>query len=189
MAFEGYSEKPLYESMIATSTGLAKTLPSRSSKAVDISRFKNIPAMVNNSGMNYSQSTPASLKNLGTETLHFLEPSRYEPAHLGLDIANVTGKKIPAFQGGTVTSVQTPAQSGGFGNSVIVTDNKGNKWRYSHLNRSYVKANEQIGTGSIIGEIGRSGNVYSESGGDPSHLDIRIQNIWGKYVDPKSMIY
>ncbi len=183
-----YEQNTLYKSMADTAFGLAKTLPSRSSKAVDVNRYKNIPAAVNRTGATSNTATPASLKNLGTVTVPYGGSTKFESFHHGTDIANVTGTKIPAFQGGTVTSVQTPSQSGGFGNSIIITDTKGDKWRYSHLNNSYVKVGEQIGTGSVIGEMGNTGNVYSETGGSGSHLDLRIQDIYGKYISPFSLL-
>jgi len=187
MAFQGYKQNPLYKSMTETAYGLAKTLPSRRNKAVDVSRFSSIPAAVKRTGVTPTATTPASLKGLGTITTPYGGQTRFEQFHPGVDIANVSGTRVPSFQGGTVSSVQTPAQSGGFGTSVIVTDAQGNKWRYSHLNRSYVKANQEISAGSVIGEIGTTGNVYSMTGGSGSHLDLRIQNSYGKYVNPSTL--
>ncbi len=35
-----------------------------------------------------------------------------------------------------------------------------------------------------IAKMGQTGNSYSPSGGDPSHLDLRISNAYGRFMNP-----
>ncbi len=157
-------------------------------------KYPNIMSASGNVGMPKIQmSTPemaANVGSLGKITTRPGESTRYEKNHPGIDIANVIGTKLPAFTGGAVTGVKKGQHQGspGYGNYVIITDKNGNKHRYSHLDNSLVKIGDKVKPGQIIGTMGNTGQTYSLSGGTGSHLDYRILNAYGKYVDPSVFI-
>ena len=140
--------------------------------------------------INLAASFP-NLKNLGTVTTPYGGQTSQEAFHPGIDIANKIGTKIPAFAGGTVTEADYGHVQGenNYGNSVIITDAEGNKHRYSHLNRGYVKVGDRVGAGSTIGELGNTGATSSKSGmGDGANLDYRIASRYGKYKNPLTYV-
>jgi len=132
-----------------------------------------------------------NFNKLGAITTKWGESTRYEKFHPGIDIANKTGTPIPAFAGGTVTSVETGKRHGdkGYGNTVIVTDAQGNKHRYSHLHQVFVKVGQKVGGGQEIATMGDTGSTYSPAGkGTGTHLDYRITDAYNKYVNPNSYL-
>ena len=124
--------------------------------------------------------------NLGTETVDYGGSTNFEKFHPGVDIGNKRGTPIPSFTGGVVTEIVTDKKKGdkGYGNYVIVQDEKGAKHRYSHLYKTNVKIGDKVSKGYSIGEMGNTGSTYSNSGGDGTHLDYRIQDAYKKYVNP-----
>lgn len=124
--------------------------------------------------------------NLGTVTVAPGGRTRFESTHPGIDIANKIGTPLPSFTGGKVSQVVSGTKQGspGYGNYVIITDKEGNNHRYSHLNNAYVQVGQEIPKGYTIGTMGNTGQTYSTSGGTGSHLDYRIKDAYGKYVDP-----
>ena len=154
-------------------------------------KYRNVTGVQPSAGMpKFKTSTPStlptSIKQLGNVTVRPGESTRFEKSHPGIDIANTIGTQLPAFTGGAVTAVQTGQRQGspGYGNYVIITDKNGNKHRYSHLDGTTVKMGDQIQPGQSVGTMGNTGQTYSLSGGTGSHLDYRIQDAYGKYVDP-----
>lgn len=123
---------------------------------------------------------------LGTVTVSPGGSTKYEKTHPGIDIANKIGTNVPTFTSGKVTDVVTGKAQGapGYGNYVIVSDAQGNKHRYSHLQNSFVKVGQEVSKGAIIGPMGNTGQTYSVSGGTGSHLDYRIRDMYGKYINP-----
>ena len=165
----------------------------RSKKAVDVSQYKDFTSTLGQySGgqTGTANSTPASISNLGTTTTNFGGQTRYEGYHPGIDVANKIGTPIPAFAGGTVTSVVSGKQQGdkGFGNTMTVVDDQGREWRYSHLASEYVPVGSKVTQGQTIASMGNSGSTYSNTGNTGSHLDIRIKDLYGKYINPTSII-
>lgn len=137
--------------------------------------------------MNPKAQFPWLVSSVGKITTPFGGRTSQEAVHPGVDIANRIGTKIPAFESGTVTSVDYGHKQGenNFGNSVVITDAQGNQHRYSHLNRGYVKAGDKIKKGQPMGELGNTGATYSASGmGDGANLDYRIATAYGKYKNP-----
>ncbi|MCK5138419.1 MAG: M23 family metallopeptidase [Candidatus Heimdallarchaeota archaeon] len=183
----GYS--PFLKTMSETASNVGKSLGRRKrpSKAVDVSRFGGLTDAVKSRP---AQVIPPSLKNLGAITTKYGGSTRYEKFHPGIDIANKIGTPIPAWTGGTVSEIATGKKQGdkGYGNYVMVTDNEGNKHRYSHLDDSYVKVGQQIAPGTVLGGMGATGSTYSLHGGTGSHLDYRIRDLYGRYVDPYKFI-
>lgn len=124
-------------------------------------------------------------KNLGNITTPYGGQTKDEPVHPAIDFANRAGTPIPAFANGTI--VKTGFSPDGFGNNVIMKDNNGDVHQYSHLSKFKVKPGQKVKKGQEIAKMGSSGNSYSPSGGDPSHLDIRIASKYGKWKNP--MLY
>lgn len=125
--------------------------------------------------------------NLGAITTKYGESTRYEKFHPGIDIANKPGTPIPSFVPGVVTSVSAGHKHGekGYGNTVIVTDAKGNKHRYSHLKQVYVAVGQPVRAGQELATMGDTGSTYSPSGkGTGTHLDYRIVDVYNKAVNP-----
>lgn len=127
-----------------------------------------------------------NIASLGKITTPYGGSTRGEKQHMGVDVANREGTPIPAFGGGTVVGVGPT--NNGLGNQVAIKDNKGNTAYYSHLKKAYVAPGQRVAKGQNIAAMGRSGNVYSNSGGDPSHLDVRLVNRHNKYMNPLSYI-
>lgn len=124
---------------------------------------------------------PEQYRNLGTITTNYGESTAYEPFHPALDIANKEGTPIPEFKGGVVTEV---GNQKGYGNYIKVKDAQGNIQRYSHLKQALVQPGQQVSAGQQIALMGRTGNVYSQHGGDPSHLDYEVVNAYNQLINP-----
>jgi len=126
------------------------------------------------------------LKTPGVITTQFGGQTRGEPVHPGLDIANKPGTSIPAFEDGQVTS--TGHTTNGMGNIVTLKDKYGNTHQYGHLQNANVKPGQIVKKGQPIAKMGATGNSYSPSGGDPTHLDVRIADANGRWKNPKKYL-
>lgn len=179
--YKNYSE--MMKPLAAAATNIGKTLPQK--KSFDASKYSGLSSNV---GMQSNIQAPSS--GLGTITTPYGGSTKYEKFHPGVDIANKAGTKLPSFTGGTVTGVVAGTKQGdkGYGNYVIVTDAQGNQHRYSHLLDSYVKVGQPINKGAVIGSLGNTGQTYSVTGGDGSHLDYRVKDIYNKYINPYKFI-
>ena len=150
------------------------------------------PATANASSIQWTSALePSNINQLfsqvGTKTTDWGEGTRYESSHPGIDLANKAGTQIPSLTSGTVTRVITGQVHGakGFGNQVEITDQFGNKHRYSHLLAPEVKVGDKVTKGEDIGEMGSSGSTYSPSGkGEGTHLDYRIVSAANTYLNP-----
>ena len=79
-----------------------------------------------------------------------------------------------------------------YGNTVLMEDENGNKIRYSHLDSIWVKKDDVLGFGDIIGAMGNTGNVLGKNGekltaeqlaqGRGSHVDVEIKDPSGKLL-------
>lgn len=127
-----------------------------------------------------------NLRVPGVITTPFGGRTRGESQHPGVDFANRSGTPIPAFADGVVVGVGTDNK--GFGNVVKLKDTGGNVHQYGHLLGSLVKTGQRVKKGQTIARMGKSGNSYSPSGGDPSHLDLRIANAYGKWKNPMTYL-
>jgi murein DD-endopeptidase MepM/ murein hydrolase activator NlpD len=128
----------------------------------------------------------SKFKNLGNITTRFGQQTKDEAQHKGVDFANKTGTPIPAFNDGKI--IATGANKNGLGNEVVLKDKNGDIHQYGHLNRFNVKPGQIVKKGDTIASMGATGNAYSPSGGDPSHLDVRIATRFGKWKNPLSYI-
>jgi murein DD-endopeptidase MepM/ murein hydrolase activator NlpD len=129
-------------------------------------------------------------KNLGVITTPFGGQTAFESSHPGVDIANTNGTPIPSpVDGQVVAKTEGQPQGQGFGNFVTVKDGDGNKHYFSHLKKGYVKVGDRVQKGQTLAEMGNSGAAYSKSGqGDGTHLDYRIVNASGKYLNPTNFL-
>ena len=126
------------------------------------------------------------LKVPGRITTPFGGKTRGEPVHPGLDIANVPGTPIQAFADGQITAVGPT--SNGMGNIVTLKDREGNTHQYGHLQGALVKPGARVKKGQPIAKMGATGNSYSPSGGDPTHLDVRIADAYGRWKNPSAFL-
>jgi murein DD-endopeptidase MepM/ murein hydrolase activator NlpD len=133
-----------------------------------------------------NQQKTTKLKIPGKITTPFMGKTRGEAVHPGVDIANTPGTPVPAFADGQVTSVGPTTN--GMGNVVTLKDTGGNVHQYGHLQGANVKPGQVVKKGQPIAKMGATGNSYSPSGGDPTHLDIRIASAFGKWKNPMSYI-
>lgn len=129
------------------------------------------------------------LSRLGNITTPYNGKTRYDDNHKGIDIANKKGTPIPALTSGFVEATKTGEVQGSsnYGNSVISKDENGNALRYSHMDKVFVRPKQYVKRGQIIGTMGDSGNTYSPSGSDASHLDLRMLDAYNKYRDPSKI--
>ena len=123
-----------------------------------------------------------NLRVPGKITTPFMGQTRGESKHPGVDFANKEGTPIPAFADGIVTGVGK--SNNGLGNVVTLKDSGGNTHQYGHLQGALVTPGVRVKKGQPIAKMGKTGNVYSPSGGDPTHLDLRIVNAYGRYKNP-----
>ena len=88
--------------------------------------------------------------------------------HAGVDLVVTGDPRILAFQGGRVTHVLSTAESGGFGNTVIIEMPDGHRAQYAHLDEMHVAPGEVIVPGQTIGVMGNTGQSTGP------HLDLTI---------------
>jgi len=175
----------LLQGMSNAAFSLGNSLPKRKSPR-DVGKFSGVVNDVKSSVANSTSS------GLGPVTVPYGGSTKYEKFHPGIDIAGPIGKELKPFTAGTVVDLRTgqiqDASKPSFGNYVIIKDSQGNNHRYSHLNKSFVKVGQQVTPDVSIGQYGNTGSTYSNSGGTGSHLDYRIKNAYGKYIDPSVYI-
>ena len=96
--------------------------------------------------------------------------------HYGIDYGAPVGMPVHATADGVVVSA---GLNGAAGNMVHLKHKNGYETMYLHLARIFVKAQDQVAGGKIIGTVGNTG----ESTGP--HLDYRVKQ-GGSYVNPLS---
>jgi len=151
--------------------------------------YENGLVMDNNGNFSENTSQNANL-SIGNGTITALNGSKFW--EWGLDFV---------VEGGKGADVETPfsgeviqaGENGGFGNQVkirltdfdeygnpIMSNNSEEIW-LSHLDSMNVKVGDFVNEYSSIGKQGNSGNVYSTSGGDGTHLDITMKKADGSF--------
>ncbi|MBR3680335.1 MAG: M23 family metallopeptidase [Oscillospiraceae bacterium] len=114
--------------------------------------------------------------------------SRWGRNHNGIDIAGggIQGASATAAASGTVTKIYTGCSHNykgfcgcnyGWGNYVMVSHGNGLVTLYAHLQAVSVSVGDSVGTGTVVGKIGCTGN----STGFHLHFGV-ISN--GSYVNP-----
>ena len=99
--------------------------------------------------------------------------------HTGLDLATSLGTSIYSIAEGTVTYA---SYQGSYGNLIIINHGSGVESYYAHCNTINVSVGETVGTETIIGTVGSTGN----STGPHLHLEIRIN---GTPTNPQNYLY
>jgi murein DD-endopeptidase MepM/ murein hydrolase activator NlpD len=147
------------------------------------------PVTTNNS----SSSNPSpiqgfpSLNRLGNVTTQYGQADRDTNFHTGIDIANRQDTPIPKLSGlgGQVQSVRP---NGDYGNQVVVKNDDGTTETYSHLHQAFVKPGQRVQPGQQLASMGHSGNSWSPSGGDPSHLHFEVTDAFNNFVNPNKFL-
>ncbi|MGG0308458.1 transglycosylase SLT domain-containing protein [Priestia megaterium] len=128
---------------------------------------------------NFRISTPFSPgKNVG-DGIH-------PGGHNGIDLAGKTsgaamGKPIYSLTNGKVSQVFKNNPTAG--NGVIILGEDGRTYRYIHMkNTPPVKVGQKINAGQQIGNVGSTGHSTG------AHLDLKVVDTNGKYIDPKKVL-
>lgn len=154
-------------------------------RKVDTSQYQGLANQV-------KSYAPSNIKGIGTQTTKYGESTKFEKFHPGIDYTKGMGSPVKSWTGGKVAEVVTGKEKGApaFGNYVVVIDNQGNKFRYSHLQNGYVpfQVGQQIRPGDVIGKEGATGQTYSLHGGTGAHVDFRAQSPTGQYFDPMQVV-
>ncbi len=102
--------------------------------------------------------------------------------HRGIDISgsNIYGTDV--WNAGSGTVIASGSDSS-MGNYVTVAMDNGYTATYMHLSESYVSAGQYLEQGQSVGGVGSTGISTGP------HLDFRIQDSSGNYVDPTSFDY
>lgn len=98
--------------------------------------------------------------------------------HCGIDLYSKVSAPIFAAASGRVAFA---GRMNGYGNMIEVLHPNGMKTRYAHLRSLYVRKDQMIHRGQIIGRQGKSGKVTNE------HLHFEIW-IRGKHINPYELI-
>lgn len=98
--------------------------------------------------------------------------------HDGVDIRAPQGTPVVATAGGSVTS---SGMERGYGLVVKITHGRGLETLYAHLSKSKVTPGIRVRRGTVIGNVGASGNATG------SHLHYEIRRA-GRPVDPAPFI-
>ncbi len=88
--------------------------------------------------------------------------------HKGIDIAAPEGTKIVASDSGTVIYSDNKLKN--YGNVIIIKHTDNYITVYAHNKVNYVKENEMVKKGQIIGEVGQTGNA------EAPHLHFEIRD-------------
>jgi murein DD-endopeptidase MepM/ murein hydrolase activator NlpD len=110
---------------------------------------------------------------------HRLDPfTRALAMHSGIDFRAETGTPVRTGGAGRVVLAE---YSGGYGNMVEIDHGHGITTRYAHLSRIHVSVGQQVGVGSIVGQVGSTGR----STGPHLHYETRVD---GDAVDPQRFL-
>jgi len=106
----------------------------------------------------------------GPITSPFCESRAWESCHPGIDIGVPSGTPIRAAAAGTVSLIQSEAQSGGYGNFTCVQHSGALATCYAHQSAFRVSMGQHVGQGQIIGLTGCTGRCF----GPHLHFEVRI---------------
>jgi murein DD-endopeptidase MepM/ murein hydrolase activator NlpD len=124
------------------------------------------------------------IKN-GKITTAYKKPGKHWKAtgyHTGVDFAVPTGTPVLAVADGKIENANWGKS---YGNQVVQKVPGG--WViYAHLNKVRCKPGQVVKAGSIVGEVGSTGN----STGPHLHFEMRDNIRWsaGKDIDPKEIL-
>ncbi len=107
--------------------------------------------------------------------------SRYHPIlksrrpHLGIDFGAPIGTPVLASASGVIVSA---GWGGGFGRMVRIRHAGGVTTSYAHLSRISVRIGQAVSQSDVIGRVGSTGLSTGP------HLDYRVQDARGRFVNP-----
>lgn len=101
-----------------------------------------------------------------------------EALHKGVDIGMPYGMDIHAVSSGTV---EAAGYSGSYGNYILLDHGAGLKTLYAHCSILLVETGQEVETGTVVAQVGASGNVT----GAHCHLEVQLD---GEPVDPKTYL-
>ena len=101
-----------------------------------------------------------------------------EALHKGVDIGMPYGMDIHAVSSGTV---EAAGYSGSYGNYILLDHGAGLKTLYAHCSVLLVETGQEVETGTVVAQVGASGNVT----GAHCHLEVQLD---GEPVDPKTYL-
>lgn len=96
--------------------------------------------------------------------------------HDGLDITAPSGTPVYAAHDGVV--IYSDNELSGYGNLIILRDQKGVTTVYGHNRRLHVSVGEKVKRGSQIAEIGTTGHAT----GPHLHFEVRTKDSRGRFV-------
>lgn len=99
--------------------------------------------------------------------------------HPGWDFLANRGAAVFAAGSGTVTVAGY--NSGGYGNLVVIHHSLGLSSWYAHLSRIGVRRGEHVGTGTLVGRVGATGDAT----GPHLHFELRVR---GAAVNPATAL-
>lgn len=108
--------------------------------------------------------------------------SRYHPIlkkrrpHLGVDYGAPPGTPVVASAAGAVTFA---GREGGYGKLLKIRHPNGYVTSYAHLSRLEVRVGQKVGQGQRIGRVGSTGLSTGP------HLDYRVQDKRGRFINPQ----
>jgi hypothetical protein len=110
--------------------------------------------------------------------------------HNGIDVGAADNAKVRTPTAGTIESSIPTAQSGGYGNMVVLKDENGMYHWFCHMNKANVKQGDSVKANDIIGFAGSTG----QSTGTHLHYTISSNsngnhNNPGGDIDPDSYSY
>jgi len=129
--------------------------------------FLKVPFKYNfriSSGFSYSRLHPVHGKRM---------------PHYGIDYAAPRGTPVLASAAGRVIFA---ARSGGSGNMVKIKHPNGYTTYYLHLSKILVRMGQSVAQGDIIGRVGSTGTATGP------HLDYRIRDKRGKFINPRKFV-
>lgn len=121
----------------------------------------------------------------------FIFPTRgkitqgFHRGHYAYDIGDRSQPPVWAAGGGKVTKVVNNCDrvsygcGGGYGNYVIIDHGNGLQTLYAHLEYTSVSVGDQVSQGTVVGKMGRSGNVRGATG---IHLHFEVHKNGKKEV-------
>ncbi|UCF35416.1 MAG: peptidoglycan DD-metalloendopeptidase family protein [Acidobacteriota bacterium] len=120
---------------------------------------------------------PRVSSNFSHSRLHPV--SKQRRPHLGIDYAAPTGTPVLASASGRITFA---GWKGGNGKLVKIRHPNGYYTYYLHLSKILVKAGQSVAQGQQIGRVGSTGVATGP------HLDYRIQDKRGKFINPRKYV-
>ena len=112
---------------------------------------------------------------------------KYSRSHRGVDIASLGGDNdyVLAHSNGIVIKVVTGKKNNtsstgnaSYGNYVKIKHSDGYYTLYAHLDKIYVKKNEKVVKGQVIGYMGNTGKSYGK------HLHFEVRNTKDERINP-----